>query len=88
MGRRIGRRNLVEHLRIWFESHEAVRKPHGDKELTPVFRGELNDDMSPERWGGPPDVDRDVEDTAADDAYELVLRERRRLEVEATQCAD
>src|SRR5271157_1945316 len=87
MGGRVGRGRLVENLGVRLQSDESVGKSDRDQELAPVFGRELNRDMSAEGRRRAANVDRDVEDGAAYDAHQLVLRERRGLEVQAAQNA-
>src|SRR5207342_3089109 len=62
-------------------------EPDRDEQLAPVLGRELDFDMLAESRRGAANVDRDVEDAPARDAHQLVLREWRRLEVQAAQNA-
>ncbi len=88
MLRRIGRADLVDHLGVGLERDEAMGEADGHQHLPPVLRRELDSDEFAEVRRGGADVDRDVEDAPARHADQLVLREGRRLEMQAAQRAD
>lgn len=76
---------FVGDLAIGLERHETVREADGNEELVAVFGGEFRADPLTVGRGATADVDRDVEDPAADAADQLVLPARRRLEVQPAQ---
>ena len=88
LGGGIERGRLVENLASGSKVDEGVRESDRDQELAPVFGREFDRDMSAEGRRGAANVDRDVEDAAARAAHQLVLGERRRLEVQPAQGAD
>ena len=87
MLRRIALGHLVDDLGVGNERHEAVRKTLRHQDLVPLLRRNLERQPGAERRRAFPNVDRDVEDRAADDPDQLVLGKGRQLVVKPAKHA-
>src|SRR6266496_2650998 len=75
----IGR--LVKNLGIRLECAEPVGEAGWHQDLIPCIRADLEGDVRAERRGISPKIHRNVENAAPYDPYQLVLCERRALEM-------
>src|SRR5579863_9547699 len=87
MGRRIEIADFVHDLRLWLQSAETVGKANGDEQLLPISGRKYKGLEAPEGRRASPHVQHDIEDRAADHPHDLVLSERRNLEVQAANGA-
>ena len=77
-------RHFVEHFAIGFERTEAMRETSQKPELRPILRAQNCRDKFAIARRAAPDIDGHVEHRAAQNAHELALLGRRRLEMQST----
>jgi len=78
---------LVDDLGVRLERAKAVGKPFRHEQLVAFGRAQHDCDMAAVARRAPADVDRDIEDRAFTDAYQLCLGGRRSLEMQAAHDA-
>src|SRR5271166_6072227 len=88
VGRRIGRRRLVQDLGVRLERDEAVREADRYEQLAPVLRRQLDADVLSEARGRPAHVDRHVENASPTNPNKFVLSKGQNLEMQSAQGAD
>lgn len=77
--------HLVGDLAIWFERHKSVRETDRHKQLVAILRRKLGADPFSIGGRATTNVDRHVENSPADTAYQLILAMRRGLEMKTAE---
>jgi len=77
-------RDFIDNLGILFQGAEAVCKTGGNEQLFSLFAGKLYRDVFAEGRGSLPQIERNIENSAAADADQLVLWAGRNLIMQPT----